>query len=51
MLAGQPTIITTNLDMNQIFETYGERIFSRLANKKTSISINLLGEDLRLKNN
>lgn len=51
MLANQPTIITTNLDMNGLFETYGERIFSRLVNKKVSININIDGEDLRLKNN
>ncbi|MBE7082376.1 MAG: hypothetical protein E7378_01665 [Clostridiales bacterium] len=49
MLAGKPIIITTNLDMNDILVTYGERIFSRLVNKKTSIAICLEGEDLRLK--
>lgn len=43
------TIITTNLEPKDIQERYGERIFSRLANKKTSILLNLEGEDLRLK--
>ncbi|MBE7074613.1 MAG: hypothetical protein E7376_01355 [Clostridiales bacterium] len=49
MLAHLPTIITTNLDLNDIIKIYGERIFSRLANKKTSLLIQLEGEDLRLK--
>lgn len=49
MLNNLPTIITTNLDPDEIITTYGERIFSRLINKKTSIAINLDGEDLRLK--
>lgn len=44
-----PTIITTNLDINDLFNTYGERITSRLINKKTSIIINLENEDLRMK--
>lgn len=51
MIANRPTIITTNLQMNDIFVYYGERIFSRLVNKKTSILINIDGEDLRLKQN
>lgn len=49
MLNHLPTIITTNLELQDILVTYGERIFSRLVNKKTSICINLEGEDLRLK--
>lgn len=49
MLSNLPTIITTNLEMPDILTTYGERIFSRLVNKKTSICINIDGEDLRLK--
>lgn len=50
MLNNLPTIITTNLDMNDILAHYGERIFSRLANKKISLLIKLDNEDLRLKN-
>lgn len=49
MLAHLPTIITTNLMPKDILETYGDRIFSRLSNKKNSIIINLESEDLRLK--
>lgn len=43
------TIITTNLDLPDILNSYGERTFSRLINKKQSLAINLTGEDLRLK--
>ena len=50
MLANKQTIITTNLEMPNILATYGERIFSRLVNKKTTILINIDGDDLRLKN-
>jgi DNA replication protein DnaC len=49
LLNNLPTIITTNLDMNDILTHYGERIFSRLANKKISILIKLDNEDIRLK--
>jgi DNA replication protein DnaC len=49
MLNNLSTIITTNLEPGEILTNYGERIFSRLVNKKTSICINLDGEDLRLK--
>lgn len=44
-----PTIITTNLELGEILATYGERIFSRLVHKKTTLCLNLEGEDLRLK--
>lgn len=43
------TIISTNLSLDGIEQTYGERIFSRLVNKKTSLLINVENEDLRLK--
>ena len=49
MLAKRPTIITTNLMPKDILDTYGERLFSRLSNKRVSIMINLEGDDLRLK--
>lgn len=45
------TIITTNLDLNEICDRYDERIFSRLRNKKNSLVINLKGDDIRLKTN
>jgi len=44
------TIITTNLNLKQIQDVYGERIFSRLMHKKQSLKINLEGDDLRIKN-
>ena len=44
-----PTIITTNLTPIDILNTYDERIYSRLMSKKTSVSISLDGEDLRIK--
>lgn len=50
MLNNLPTIVTTNLDMTDILDHYGERVFSRLSNKKVSILIRLENEDLRLKN-
>ena len=49
MLNNLPTIITTNLDMPSILEHYGERVFSRISNKKISLLINLENDDLRLK--
>jgi len=51
MMANKATIITTNLEMPDILALYGERIFSRLVNKKTSILINIDGDDKRLKTN
>jgi len=49
MLNNLPTIITTNLDISDILNTYGERVLSRISNKKISIMINLESEDKRLK--
>lgn len=46
---GKNTIITTNLNLDQIIDTYDERIFSRIANKNTCLLINMTGDDLRLK--
>jgi len=43
------TVISTNLDISQIQDVYGERIFSRLMHKKQSVKINIVGSDLRLK--
>lgn len=44
------TIITTNLDLQEIREQYDERIFSRIADRDSSICIKIDGNDLRLKN-
>lgn len=43
------TIITTNLEPSELLTTYGERIFSRLMDNKTTIRANIDGVDLRLK--
>lgn len=49
MLNHKKTVITTNLDFEQIQDVYGERIFSRLMHKKQSLKIKFSGSDLRLK--
>lgn len=43
------TIITSNLTLSDVFDRYDERIFSRIADQKSSIAINLDGDDRRLK--
>ena len=43
------TIITTNLDLEQILNRYGDRIFSRIINKADSQLFKIDGDDLRLK--
>lgn len=43
------TIITTNLNLEQILVRYGERTFSRLCNKANSLTIKIDNSDLRLK--
>ncbi len=44
-----PTIITSNLDMGDLRDRYDERIYSRIADRETSITIYLDGEDKRIK--
>lgn len=46
---GKTTFITTNLGLDNILERYGERIFSRLTDKKQTATLLLSGDDLRLK--
>lgn len=48
-LKNKATIITTNLGLNDILNRYGDRIFSRIANKADSKMFVIEGEDLRLK--
>ena len=43
------TIITTNLNLEQLLLRYGERTFSRLCNKANSLLIKVVNTDLRLK--
>lgn len=47
MLKHKATIISTNLDPNNLLERYKERIFSRLTDKTKSLLIKLDGDDLR----
>ena len=42
-----PTIITTNLTQDMLFNRYGERILSRLNDKRRSVTLEIRGEDLR----
>ena len=44
-----PTIITTNLSLEDILAKYGARIFSRLCNKQNSILLQVENSDMRLK--
>lgn len=45
----KPTLISTNLSLDNILDRYDERIFSRLANKNLSTNIQLISKDKRLK--
>jgi len=46
---GLKTIINSNLNLEQIRNNYGERIFSRLSRKDTSAILEIQGKDLRTK--
>lgn len=48
-LHNKPTLISTNLSLDNILDRYDERIFSRLANKNLSTVIQLTSQDKRLK--
>ena len=45
---GLYTVINTNLSPTQIINTYGERIFSRIANINNSLLIDMTANDIRL---
>lgn len=47
----KPVIITTNLLPENILDRYGERIFSRVANKITGKFFHISGNDLRINKN
>lgn len=49
IINNQPIIFNTNLEMNELFDRYGERIFSRLINKSCSKCFLFDDNDLRLK--
>ena len=46
--SGKNTIITTNLSLDELKDTYDERIMSRISNKQTCITTMLTGDDLRI---
>lgn len=48
-ISGKSTVINSNLDAEGIIDRYGERIFSRIINKRIGLALKLEGEDLRLK--
>ena len=48
-LSKRPTVITTNLDFNDVMDYYDERISSRIADKETSVCVYIQGDDIRLK--
>ena len=43
-----PIIISTNLDIEEIQERYGDRVASRIFNKRLNLIIPFLGKDLRI---
>lgn len=47
ILRQKSTIISTNLNMNQVADIYSERVLSRISNSYTIIK--LFGDDIRLK--
>lgn len=49
MLVRKLTIISTNLTADELTYRYGERLVSRLLDYHTSVSIQIMGRDLRLK--
>ena len=45
--SGKNTILTSNLDLEQLKELYDERISSRISNQQTCVTAFLYGDDLR----
>ncbi|MEG1559339.1 MAG: DnaA/Hda family protein [Clostridia bacterium] len=48
MIHGKNTVIATNLSMKTILNKYGERIFSRICDSRSTRLITLVGDDLRI---
>lgn len=48
LTAGKQTLVSTNLELQQLRDRYDERIFSRLVDQKTTLVARLEGEDKRL---
>ncbi len=49
LIADKATIINSNLSLEQLIDRYGERIFSRIIDKRVGWAINFEGEDKRLR--
>ncbi len=47
--AGRATVISTNLSLSELQKNYSERIASRLSDQRSSLVIELLGDDIRRK--
>lgn len=47
ILNGKKTMITSNLNLEELMVRYGERTVSRMTNKRYSLTKELLGDDLR----
>lgn len=47
IVRGKKTMITSNLDLEELMLRYGERTVSRMTNKSYSVTRELLGDDLR----
>ncbi len=45
---GRKTVITSNYGLTEIRDVYGERLASRFADRKNSMSLRLVGDDIRL---
>ena len=50
LMQNKSTLITTNLDGEGILTRYGERIFSRIFNKRQCKIFQIKGADLRINN-
>ena len=48
-LHGRHMVVTTNMDVQGLFDTYDQRTAGRLVDKSASVVINMPGSDLRLK--
>ena len=49
MMENKPIIYNTNFSLDEFYDRYGERIFSRLINKRNSKVFNFTNSDLRIK--
>lgn len=47
ILNGKKTMVTSNLNLEELMVRYGERTVSRMTNKRYSLTKELLGDDLR----